>query len=338
MPSLVIGYDNNQMISHNVMFRHRDNFRLNVACHTMGGDGLGSLFKKGLSFGLNLFKKAKPRIQQATNIYNKGKNIAQKVGQVYNSDEGKMVRAMMPDSVKQKEQQIKNTINPYITKGKSIENQVKNIYNQVDNATQLLNTMVEPDKPKVAGQGLKNKLLKEYGGRGCCGKKGRGVRLAGDGVRLAGDGIALAGSGGNQREAMKDVIQLGMRMIPAIIQKGKGISEKNKQKLMKHSMEHYKKALKSKHMRGAGIMDIFKTIGSAIINPIGTIAGVLGGDGKMCGKGKNKKKVLLNHLQKHIENQLKSTYNKKMKGEGIDFGSILSTIGDVAGTVLPFLI
>lgn len=321
MPSLVIGYDSNHMITHNIRVRHRDNFRMNVACHTMGGDGLGNLLKKGLSFGLNLFKKAKPHIQKASNIYNKGKTIAKKAEKIYNSNEGQMVRAMMPQKMKDKEQQIKNKISPYIKKGQEIERQAKNIYNQVDNATDMLNTMIEPDKPKVAGEGLKRKLLKKYSGKGCC--KGSGTVLTGSGTKLAGDG----------KEAMKDVIRLGAKMIPTIIQQGKGISQKNKEKLLKHTMNHYQKALQSKNMRGAGLTDIFKTIGSAIISPITSILG-LGGDGKK----KGKKKMLLNHLQRHIEKQLSHAYHKKMKGEGFDFGKVLSTIGDVAGTVLPFLL
>jgi hypothetical protein len=357
MPSLTIGLETPENLF-NIEICDRIELRSVMAihrnvCYDLSGEGLGSFLSSVFSRGVKLYNKAKPYVDKGLKYYDTATDLAQKAQKVYQSDEFNAIKNKLPPSVLQKEQQLINRAKPYYQKAKSFEKEAKGKYNQaiatgqdywktaegiadkVDNSFGWDDT--DKKAEKMPGDGLRNKLLK-LEGKGCC--RGAGAMLPGAGSMLPGAGARLAGEGWG------DIIKLGVKMIPAIIdgiQRGSGLNAKAKKQLIDLTEERVRQILpgvmspivSGRGLKGKGIGNFFKKLAETVVTPLNLISNIQkhsqGGSGK--GKGSAKIKA----FQKDIEKMLAQCYLARQQGRGISFSDVMSGVADTAEAMLPFL-
>ena len=248
-----------------------------------------------------------------------------------------------------KEQQLINKAKPYVQKAQRFEKEAKGKYNQAittgqdywkkaeDIANKVDTTFDLEDKKaeKMPGDGLRTKLLM-LEGKGCC--RGRGAMLAGSGAILPGAGAKLAGEGWG------DIIKLGVKMIPAIIdgiQRGSGLNAKAKKQLTDLTEQRVRKLLpgvmspivSGRGLKGKGIGDFLAKLAETVVTPVNLISNIMKRSQGGSGRGNAKIKA----FQKNIEKTLAKCYLAKQQGRGVSTSDVLSAIGDTAEAMLPFL-
>lgn len=364
MPSLTIGLETpenlfNTQICERIEPRSMMVVHRNV-CYDLSGEGLGSFLQSIFSKGVNLYNKAKPYVDKGLKIYNTATDLAEKAQKVYQSDEFQKLKNKLPPSVLQKEQQLISKATPYYQKAKSFENEAKDkfqkgltvgkdYWKQAEDIANKVDTTFGLDTPekKMPGDGLRMKLLKLEGSKRKM--KGQGRRLIGCGDILPGMGDILPGMGAIlpgmgvklAGEGYGVIIKKAMKMIPAIIdgiQAGSGMNDMTKKQLMNLTQEQVKKILPGVmtplSMSGDGF---FEDLANVVMTPLSLISKIVSPNQNGNGKAK-KGKVKLNKFKKDVAKILRQVHISKQKGTGISFSDVLSSIGQVASTILPFIL
>jgi hypothetical protein len=360
MPSLTIGLETpenlfNTDVCDRVELRSIMAVHRNV-CYDLSGEGLGSFLKSIFSRGVKLYNKAKPYVDKGLKYYDTATDLAQKAQKVYQSDEFNAIKNKLPPSVLKKEQQLINKAKPYVQKAQRFEKEAKGKYNQAiatgqdywkkaeDIANKVDTTFGLEDKKaeKMPGDGLRTKLLK-LEGKGCC--RGRGAMLAGSGAILPGAGAILPGAGAKLAgEGWGDIIKLGVKMIPTIIdgiQRGSGLNAKAKKQLTDLTEQRVRQILpgvmspiiSGRGLKGKGIGDFLAKLAETVVTPVNLISNIMKRSQGGSGRGNAKIKA----FQKDIEKTLAKCYLAKQQGRGVSTSDVLSAIGDTAEAMLPYL-
>lgn len=301
----------------------------------LSGDGIGSFLGSLFSKGMRAYRKAKPYVTKGIKAYNTAKEVAGTARDIYQSDAVQSLRQQLPPSVRQREQQIIQKATPFVAKAQQLERQAKSAYQK---AQPIVQTGLQ-NYQKV--QGIADKVDKHFGwdkkGSGLCGvdklkhqllalekkksKKGRGH--CGSGTVLAGNGTRLAGEGWN------DVLKFGLEMVPHIIDgisTASQLSGKGKNELINLTQQHLRPIL-------SGVKTP-KQLASAVITPLKLIHQSGSGRGRKNTKGAK----MLKQFEKEIEQKLKMAKIARQQGRGVSADDVLGTIGNVASTILPFLL
>ena len=298
-------------------------------CHDLSGAGFGSFLSSLFSRGVKLYNKAKPIVKKGLQAYDTASKVASAAKDIYQSSEVQRARNLLPPSVQRKEQELLKKAKPFYEKAKSYEGKAREAYkdaqpylreapryaqeaqnyaNQIDQKLGL-----EPKAEKLPGDGLRSKLLRLER------HKGRGTRLAGQGTYLPGAGTALAGG----------CLKMGLSLVPKIIegiQRGSGLSSSGKRQLTQLTQQHLRSIL-------PGVRTP-QHLASAVLTPLKLIH--QSGSGSKAKRAKGAR--YLKQFEKEIERKLKAVNVAHQQGRGVSTSDVLSTIGNIASVVLPFLL
>ena len=143
--------------SYNVMF---------CSMNDLGGEGIGSFLSSLFSKGMKLYKSAKPYVKSGLQAYKTAKDVAKTAKDIYKSEEVEALKNILPESVRQKEQQVFARVNPYVEKAQELESKALRNYNLAKTVASKIDTEFSPFLPKQSGEGmcgvdkLRNKLLR----------------------------------------------------------------------------------------------------------------------------------------------------------------------------------
>jgi len=310
--------------NNDITFRAESYNVMMCSMNDLGGEGIGSFLSNLFSKGMKLYRSAKPYVKSGLQAYKTAKDVAKTAKDIYKSEEVEALKNILPESVKQKEQQVLARVSPFVEKAQELESKALRNYNLAKTVANKIDNEFSPFLPKQSGEGmcgvdkLRNKLIR-LENKNPKQLKGYGTSLPGAGTVLAGAGTSLAGMGASSN------LQFGLQMLPYVINgisKASKLSGKGKTELMKLTEQTIRPLL-------PGVRTPTH-IASIVSTPLRLIqAG--------SGKSKNSKGT---KLIKSFENDVKKRLKlmKTQKGSGSSTLDVLKTVGEVAGMVLPFLL